>query len=150
MKIIERCPACGLEVAFESEKRSTTLCPRCEMSIGRPEIRTDYFIKLDPVNANVNGLKPILLKRGTHTLGRKSSKSTASVQIDVQDYFMSKRHTQLAITLAGNELKVNVRDAGSSNGTFVNERRLAPGEEQQLHYGDTLRMGNTSFTLSSR
>ena len=47
----------------------------------------------------------------------------------------------------GGALRVTVRDAGSSNGTFVNERRLAPMEEVDLYTGDELRMGNTSFSV---
>ena len=36
-----------------------------------------------------------------------------------------------------------VRDEGSTYGTFVNGRRLAPGGEQLLHEGDTICLGST-------
>jgi len=70
------------------------------------------------------------------------------MQIDVSDLFMSKRHTQVSVMESYNGLlKVMARDAGSSNGTFINNRRLEPREEKELHNGDVLRMGNTSFSV---
>jgi hypothetical protein len=37
--------------------------------------------------------------------------------------------------------RVVVVDAGSTNGTFVNDRRLAPGVAQTILPGDTIRLG---------
>ncbi len=89
----------------------------------------------------------LTLAPGSHTLGRKSPKSTASVQIDIQDFFMSKLHTGLDISGQPGNTVVKARDAGSSNGTFVNERRLMAGETTELFSGDSLRLGNTVFKV---
>lgn len=149
MKTIEMCPNCGLEVAFDEADRGVTLCPRCENPISRISPPTDSArVTLLPVHGSQAGLQPLRLMCGTHTLGRKSPKSTATMQIDVSDLFMSKRHTQVSVMESYNGLlKVMARDAGSSNGTFINNRRLEPREEKELHNGDVLRMGNTSFSV---
>ena len=146
MKTIEMCPNCGLEVAFEESMRHAAICPRCENPVYPRFITSSASAPLTLVSRC--GLQPIALACGTHTLGRKSAKSTATFQIDVPDLFMSKRHTQISVMEGiGGALRVTVRDAGSSNGTFVNERRLAPMEEVDLYTGDELRMGNTSFSV---
>lgn len=150
MRTIETCPNCGLEVAFDEAMRHTTLCPRCESPVASRAVNSSpsAHVSFVPVPGTTPGATIIPLGRGVHTIGRKSAKSTASVQIDVHDLFMSKRHTQVNVTEQyGSPVRVEVRDAGSSNGTFVNERRLAPLEEVQLSAGDRLRMGNTVFTV---
>lgn len=86
---------------------------------------------------------------GSNTLGRQSAKSKATIQIPVQDLFMSKCHTNIAVTTDpyGNTY-ATVSDAGSANGTFVNEKQLLPSESTPLRNGDRLRMGNTTFEIS--
>lgn len=147
MKTIEICPECGLEVAFDQGCRESALCPRCEQPIAARAVNSGMKVVLDPVNPAA-GLNPIVLGPGVHTLGRMSAKSTATVKVDVQDFFMSKRHTQIMVNAHAGILVVKVRDAGSSNGTYINERRLGPVEEVDLHSGDTLRMGGTQFIVN--
>lgn len=148
MKTIEKCHNCGLEVAYAVENREHTVCPRCEMPLAYSGDVAGTQVTLVPVSGPVNGFAPIVLQKGVHTLGRKSAKSNASVQIDVPDFFMSKRHSQIMVQVSpGIGVTVTVRDAGSSNGTFVNERRLAPGEETRMNEGDMFRMGDSRFKL---
>lgn len=159
MKSIKTCPHCGLEVAFEQHELATTLCPRCELPIDRVRVVSSpppgpksavsgATVVLFPVNGAVNGLQPVRLSAGRHILGRKSARSNATVQFDTQDFFMSKRHSQLDISAgADGMLHVIVADAGSANGTFVNERRLDPGERVEVYSGDSIRLGSTQFTL---
>lgn len=148
MKTIEECPHCGLEVAFDAQRRAETLCPRCENPLQRQTFSDGGArVELVPADASyAGGAVPLVC--GTHLLGRKSAMSSATIQFDVQDFFMSKRHTQINVAEdAYGQMRVTVRDAGSSNGTYVNERRLAPAEEVTLSSGDKLRMGNTRFNV---
>ncbi len=59
------------------------------------------------------------------------------------DPFASSRHAQ--ISRQGSV--VVVEDLGSTNGTYLNEERLAG--PQPLHNGDRLRMGNSEFTYEA-
>src|ERR1051325_7787489 len=73
------------------------------------------------------------LKRDTATLGRNTD---CDFQIPLA--IISRRHSQLFVK--GNQLFV--RDLGSSNGTFVNNKRI---QESELHAGDTLVIGPVIF-----
>ena len=44
----------------------------------------------------------------------------------------------------------SIVDLGSTNGTFVNERKLDPGAPRLLQPGDTIRIGDTSFSFEVR
>lgn len=131
---------------------NVTLCPRCETPVvpGPPPPPMSsgvVSVRLVPQGHVQTGLRPVTLPPGIHTLGRKSAHSMASVQLDVQDFFMSKQHSQIAVIVEPAGVRVVIRDAGSSNGTFVNERRLEPMEEVALRQGDMVRLGSTLFRL---
>jgi len=61
----------------------------------------------------------------------------STCQIVVQDEQVSRQHAELR--RQGDQWVV--RDSGSANGTFVNNRRLGPGESVPLRPGDRLRLG---------
>jgi hypothetical protein len=60
-----------------------------------------------------------------------------SCDLELVDEHVSNQHA----TLEWNSTHWLVRDLGSSNGTFLNGRRLAPGETATLGKGDELRFG---------
>jgi pSer/pThr/pTyr-binding forkhead associated (FHA) protein len=80
-------------------------------------------------------------KRTFHLENQKSiigRTSQADIQIPLEE--ISRRHTELEV--AGDRLIV--RDLGSSNGTYVNNRRV---QEAQLRAGETLTVGPVVFTV---
>lgn len=144
MKTIETCPHCGLEVAVDPFEAETTLCPRCECPVA--EIGRRLILVPDP-EVPYAGTEPVVLGMGVHTLGRKSGKSSATVQIGDRDVFMSKCHTRIVVRSNGSDLQVTVSDAGSANGTYVNGRRLNYQEEVAAGSGDWIKMGNSRFRI---
>ena len=50
---------------------------------------------------------------------------------------VSRRHATLGIDNSGQPW---IRDERSTNGTFVNDRRLQPGEQTSLRDGDSVRL----------
>jgi pSer/pThr/pTyr-binding forkhead associated (FHA) protein len=64
--------------------------------------------------------------------------SQADIQIPLEE--ISRRHTEIQV--AGD--KLIVRDLGSSNGTYANNRRV---QEAQLRAGETLTVGPVVFTV---
>lgn len=144
MKTIETCPWCGLEVAFEESARLTARCPRCENFIGMAHVGPQPTVILRG-DAPVGDIR---LGAGSHTLGRRSERSRATVQLPVGDMYMSKCHAAVDVSVSAGTVRAIVSDAGSSNGTFVNEQRLAPGQRRQLAEGDRLRIGSTTLTVS--
>lgn len=76
------------------------------------------------------------LPEGRSSLGRSSRND-----IDLQNASVSRQHAELEVTTAG----VRLRDLGSSNGTWVNERPVT--EAVTLLPGDRLRFGDQELRL---
>jgi pSer/pThr/pTyr-binding forkhead associated (FHA) protein len=75
------------------------------------------------------------IRRGKTTIGRNSE---CGVQVKLG--VVSRRHCQIIVK----ESKVKVRDLGSSNGTYVNNRRV---QEVTIGAGETLTVGPVIFTV---
>lgn len=72
---------------------------------------------------------------GTTMVGRSPD---CGVRVPIEA--VSRNHCQITVT----ENSVLVKDLGSSNGTFVNDRRIT---EQTLRPGDMIRVGTVTFTV---
>ena len=72
-------------------------------------------------------------------LGRDNS---ADVILD--DPGISRQHTEIRVTSDGPHLVTNIRDLGSTNGTFVNGERIT---SQRLADGDRVNVGRTVLTF---
>jgi Protein of unknown function (DUF3662)/FHA domain len=70
-------------------------------------------------------------------LGRDNS---ADVILD--DPGISRKHTEIRVTSDGPHLIANIRDLGSTNGTFVNGQRVT---SQRLADGDRVNVGRTAL-----
>jgi len=70
-------------------------------------------------------------------LGRDNS---ADVILD--DPGISRQHTEIRVTSDGPHLIANIRDLGSTNGTFVNGERIT---SQRLTDGDRVNVGRTTL-----
>ena len=65
-------------------------------------------------------------------------------QLVVNDARASTHHA--AIRLIGDGQHYSITDLGSTNGTFVNERKLEPHIPCILNLGDVIRTGDRRFT----
>ena len=98
MKKIEICPSCGLEVVTESGRPSR--CPRCESPVGDGRAESDALLSLE-FDGEAQGASSYPLPEGVSTIGRRSARSTATVQIAVTDGFMSKVHCRVTAQRRG-------------------------------------------------
>ncbi len=83
------------------------------------------------------------IHQGSTIIGRKESGPGLGLEIDHPT--TSSRHATIYAAARPGRLKVE--DLGSTNGTYVNERRLEPGEHRPLEQGDTLRFGGFSVAV---
>lgn len=78
------------------------------------------------------------LKSGPNIFGRK-----AGNDIVVPDPYVSGKHGQIEITDDG----IFLTDLGSSNGTFLNEAKLAHNMRTKITPDDTIRLGSLEFKV---
>jgi hypothetical protein len=65
----------------------------------------------------------------------------------ISDPQSSAHHAEVASAFNGNGYQIT--DLGSTNGTFVNEQRLAPNTPRPLSANDVIRIGTTSFAYEA-
>jgi len=83
------------------------------------------------------------LYQGQNTLGRKGA--GAGLDIEIDHPTTSSRHSVIYASSRPGRLKVE--DAGSTNGTFVNDAALERGKKYELKDNDTLRFGGFNVTV---
>jgi sigma-54 dependent transcriptional regulator, acetoin dehydrogenase operon transcriptional activator AcoR len=91
-----------------------------------------------PARYSLAGNVAVEIGRGQGFAARRSADT---LRVDVRDPFASSRHARLE----ARDGAWLLRDEGSRNGTLVNGRRLAPGEEVALREGDLIEAGHTFF-----
>ncbi len=77
------------------------------------------------------------IHQGKSTVGRQGA--ATGLDIEIAHPTTSSMHASLLA--ASQPGRVIIEDAGSTNGTFVNENPLAPGQRWELRDGDRLRFG---------
>lgn len=90
---------------------------------------------VDGVVANRFNIKKTALKFGR----------TSDSQVQIDDLAVSNEHAQIIIETGDTGKTVYfLEDLGSTNGSFVNEKKVT---RQQLHDKDTIRIGWNMFTF---
>lgn len=88
-----------------------------------------------------------VLNQGIYVLGRKSSDSTATLQL-APDISMSRQHARLAIQMVGGRLMAQIIGLKANNPIFVNGKVYAAGQPCTLKTGDKLQLGMTRIVFS--
>lgn len=109
--------------------------------------------KADRAEETIVNKKPYLkvgntlyaLRPGENTIGRKATTSTASVQIDTNDLYMSRRHVCINIRmLSTGKIQATLRNDHNKNTTLVNKQPLEEGDEVVLNDGSSFQIGDTT------
>jgi hypothetical protein len=135
----------------ESTAAYTPFCPHCGAEI--PDIGNPVCVQcLRPLHDQGQGGPPqqqqlmLVVQFGSGELkvstGQELVLGRDPVQSPVASTFsrfdnVSRRHAVVGVDGGG---QAWVRDERSTNGTFVNDRRLGPGEQTSLRDGDSLRL----------
>ncbi len=83
------------------------------------------------------------LRSGRTTLGRAGVDNNADVALS--DASTSARHAVVQGDPSTGQ--AFIEDAGSRNGTFINEQKLMPGTQRQLHDNDRVRLGSITLVV---
>lgn len=169
------CPSCNTALRVSAEYTGVLACPKCrqrsdisefsqhprqtpqasEEDLSQVSLRRSYAKstgqagKLILTEGNCTPAQ-INLSMGPNTIGRKSVsislRNLATIQLESDDFFMSKKHAHIDVTVGQNQaLEHHLSDAGSSNGTWRNGKRLGRDETVKLQSGDKIRIGATIF-----
>jgi hypothetical protein len=165
-----KCPSCGVVLKVTNSKNEPVkrfACPKCAKPILVP------FYKLRPEDGETQmdgkgeaqstqlasselqqscnltcGGKEYELAIGSYSIGRQAVTSTADIQIDTDDLYMSREHAMMNVRrLADGGIKVDISNLKNKNTTLVNDYMLQPGDAIVVHDGDTIKMGNTIVTV---
>lgn len=153
-----QCPSCGAD-----NPSSEAYCVDCGANLGTggaadapaPSVSTGAAPPPLPVQAAArlslaDGTKQFVLDKEITTMGRRSPADQIEPDVDLTDddpeSYVSRRHAQIL----RNDDSYVFEDVGSSNGSFVNDKRIQPGVQQMLKDGDKLRLGKTEFVFSAR
>ncbi len=89
-----------------------------------------------------------LAERNEFTLGRISEGQSIMPDIDLSPYQAYARGvSRLHAVLKREASRVFLMDLGSSNGTFVNGKRLAPNVDQSVANGDVIALGKLKIQI---
>lgn len=92
---------------------------------------------LDPGNGNNISIDTVLPLKEVSTIGRD-----ASNDIVINDPHVSSKHAKIEIT---GEEEIRLLDLGSTNGTYVNGRRIKG--KQKVMLGDEINIGDVTFEV---
>ena len=91
------------------------------------------------------------LEEGQNIIGRKANTSTATIQIETADRYMSRQHCSITVkTLPDGTKKAILSNYQNKNSTKVDGQEIATGDEIRLSDGNSITMGHTTiiFKLS--
>jgi hypothetical protein len=156
------CPVCGLAAALDQ-----ATCARCGENLLDPNrtipatlpIDARGSTMVDAGDAILSEQTPIMLLIGgaqcslpiarTLTIGRQSAPLNASQpHVDLTPYQAWEAGvSRLHVRIRRESTLAYVTDLGSSNGTYLNGRRLEPGTERLLRNGDRLQLSQLSIEI---
>ena len=88
------------------------------------------------------------LEEVQNIVGRKASTSTATVQIDTADRYMSRQHCRITVTtLPDGTKKAVLSNYQNKNQTTVDGQSIDIGDEIRLTDGNSITMGHTTITF---
>jgi hypothetical protein len=128
------------QIAEELKKRS-----------GRPEPASAPSNSWISLHLMDSGKILPLASRNEFTLGRLSEGQPIMPDIDLTPYqAYASGVSRLHAVVKREDNRVAVMDLGSSNGTYVNGRRLNPHTEESLSHGDIVALGKLKIQILLR
>lgn len=108
---------------------------------GGPGKQTQAFLTVASTNSK------FILGPGIYILGRKSSDSTASLQI-APDITISRQHARMAVQVVGGKLMAQIMGLKEYNPVLINSKILPHGKHYTLKPGDVIQLGQTRCLFS--
>lgn len=120
-------------------RTATPPAGQLNLSMGAAPILVGFFVSFD--GNDLGRYWP--LHQGQLLVGR--AQAADNLDIAIEHNTTSARHAQL-VALA-RPSRLTVQDIGSTNGTFVNDQRLLPGQSVMAAHGDRIRFGGYTVNV---
>ncbi|MCC7449831.1 MAG: FHA domain-containing protein [Anaerolineae bacterium] len=143
------CPYCGALPTADDTTRELKLPPGLLKAVREPQQGEVFRTSAGPIIFFVNGTKLPLPASDNLLIGRSLTSDLQQTSVDLSPFGarekgVSRRH----IKLVDRDSLIYVADLNSSNGTWLNGRRLIAYNEYLLHDGDELRLGLLKIRVS--
>lgn len=152
-----KCPRCETIIAVTnvvSKDNPIVICPTCRARLRvHPDTGETQFAEGKSDQKVIGSLickgEIYRLSEGVNTIGRKSSNSTATLQIATDDKSMSKVHAEIkVIKLESGRYKAVLRDIRADwkmkeKPMYFTDVKIYPEDQLNLENGDTFKMGDT-------
>lgn len=169
VKIPVTCPQCGSKFPIsitedDLGKKKSGVCPKCQKKLSftvsmklAPKFgsdptlggnENDISLLLETVSDALTAYQSFELTSEYYTIGRKNSggpEHRSDVEVETADKKMSRKHA--AIRKKG-KTGFTLKDIGSKNGVYLNDKKLEADEEVYLSDGDQFRLGETTFRVN--
>lgn len=159
-----KCPSCGVELDVKNSTGVTVkkiVCPSCGTSLdvhfkqpnphqSPPKNEGDTIIDFPTGQIGKLCYKTRCydLQIGRNTVGRKAASSTATIQIDSTDKYLSRSHIVIEVTrLHNGSIHTTLSNDRNKNPTYVGSQQVMPSDRIVLNNGDTIKMGQTTLTF---
>lgn len=87
------------------------------------------------------------LRPGVNTIGRRAQTSTATIQIQTDDHYMSRNHAIIEVRQVGGKTICLLKNWNNKNSSYLNGTLVASGDQLVLNNGDRMRFGKTELTF---
>lgn len=167
-----KCPSCGVVLEVRNSKNEEVKiinCPQCGTALRvrfqrQAEEAMDAETHIAEGNSGSETIiagvkhspgkvfiicegKRYVLQEGRNIVGRKATTSTANVQLDVADLYMSRHNAVVNVRKDGDYLLVTISNHKNQNPIKVGALQLMDGDIVVLGDGDIFTMGKTIMTL---
>ncbi len=105
----------------------------------KPETEVETFIANFTLNAKQKQVELTFKEKERRSVGR-----TKENDLSIEDTSVSKIHAALILN---SEKQLMVADTGSTNGTFINDKRIAYGRAFPVVSGEIVKFGNIEITF---
>ena len=142
-----------------SNVSGTFFCVECGAQLDGVETLTTQAITQEQISDELKkkGARPDsgkilpLASRNEFTLGRLSEGQPIMPDIDLTPYqAYASGVSRLHVVVKRETNRIIIMDLGSSNGTYLNGRRLNPHAEETLNHGDVIALGKLKIQVLLR
>ena len=164
-----KCPKCGVVLEVKNSKNEAVKifkCPQCGVTL---RVRFHDEPADNPLDAHTHiadsgkthiatqkgGLRALIvcnareydLSEGRNVVGRKSPKSTADIQIETTDRYMSRHDAIVNVNHANGQLIVSIANYQNKSTIVVGNMEMDEDDEIRLFDGDEFMLGETKMKL---